>query len=147
KTDHSGKEDTPPREPGVLLVPGPDKQYSTNNNCISHNSDPLKIEFCHLANSKKPIGKGVCPPWIREEKEVDKAIQNRAAHNVLIDDEGDKDGNTKDKRNGIGAPITLSPNDENDPSQLNHSHHMDNSAALNQTGPNSSAGLALRTND
>ncbi|KNZ54296.1 hypothetical protein VP01_2985g2 [Puccinia sorghi] len=37
-------------------------------------------------------------------------------------------------RDGVGTPIPLSPNDENDPSQLNHSHHMDNSAALNQPG-------------
>ncbi|KNZ54554.1 hypothetical protein VP01_2914g1 [Puccinia sorghi] len=29
-------------------------------------------------------------------------------------------------QNGLGAPIPLSPNDENDPFQLNYSHHMDN---------------------
>ncbi|KNZ54383.1 uncharacterized protein VP01_2961g3 [Puccinia sorghi] len=75
-----------------------------------------KIEFCHLDDSKKPTGKGVCPPWMREAKDVDKAIHNWATHNVPIDNEGDKDGNTNDERNGVGAPIPLSPNDENDPS-------------------------------
>ncbi|KNZ54300.1 uncharacterized protein VP01_2985g6 [Puccinia sorghi] len=73
-------------------------QYPANNNHISRNSDPSKIKFCHSTDLKKPTGKVVCPPWIREAKEVDKAIQNWATHNVLIDNEGDEDGNTNDKR-------------------------------------------------
>ncbi|KNZ56344.1 hypothetical protein VP01_2429g1 [Puccinia sorghi] len=72
---------------------------TTNNNHTSCDSNPLKINFCHMTNSKKLTGQGVCPlVWIREAKKVDKAIQNRAAHNVLIDNEGDEDGNTNDKR-------------------------------------------------
>ncbi|KNZ46560.1 hypothetical protein VP01_715g1 [Puccinia sorghi] len=114
--------------------------------------DTVRLTVRRVMAVKKilPLGSQewcVCTPWIREAKDVDKAIQNRAAHNVLINDEGDKDGNTNDKRNGIGAPVPLSPHDENDPSQLNHSHHMDNSEALNQPGPNSSAGLAPHRND
>ncbi|KNZ45253.1 hypothetical protein VP01_832g2 [Puccinia sorghi] len=103
------------------------------------------IKFCHLADLKKPTGKGVCPPWIRIR-------QSRIGPPTIILLLISHDGwvwlmyNVL-HRNGIGAPIPLSPNDENDPSQLNHSHHMDNSEALNQPGPNSSAGLALCTND
>jgi hypothetical protein len=51
-----------------------------------------------MVDARKPTGKTVCPPWIREAKEIEVLIRKRAVHNTVVDSLGDEENESADER-------------------------------------------------
>jgi hypothetical protein len=104
-------------------------EYARANNCMLCQANPLKTKFKNLSNQKKPTGKSICPPHIREAKDVDNEICIRIASNAVVD-EGEDEYESNDiqcvslvspqrtfvfnidndtfYRNGVGADVSFS---------------------------------------
>ncbi|OAV98411.1 hypothetical protein PTTG_09757 [Puccinia triticina 1-1 BBBD Race 1] len=87
------------------------EQYAIENGRVSRDPDPLKTKFKALVGSKKPTGDPDCPVWIREAKQANVMIKERAHSLAFVDDDNDSEVEGGDARNGIGNPVPLSPGD------------------------------------
>ncbi|WAQ86642.1 hypothetical protein PtA15_7A369 [Puccinia triticina] len=80
------------------------KKYVIKNGQLTCDPDPLKTKFKALVALKKPTGNPNCPVWIREAKQANVMIKERAHSLPLL-------MKIMTKMNGVGNPVPLSLGD------------------------------------